>query len=152
MGLALVAGVAGCGGSDDNSAQKFIGTWMYAAGSTVTVTCSGAQPQVYPLTGNLTIAAGLNADEIAITTSACTLKLAVAGSMATLASAGQMCNGQSQDQNGNPVSVTINYGSGSLSTTDGKTLTESLMGGITASGSSTTCSYSASASATKVSQ
>jgi hypothetical protein len=163
--LLLALAFAGCGGGDGGGAmmmmppdmmapdetQKFLGTWTYQNGSTVTLTCSGAQPQVSPLMGNITLAQGTTAGRVVISTEACSIAFTVAGNVATLAGA-QSCTVMVSDADGKPVSETLNYTAASLTTSDGANLQATYAGSVSVAGSAQPCAYAASAAATKASK
>jgi hypothetical protein len=93
VALAVVLGVAGCGGGEDGaSVDNFVGTWNYTSG-TSTTNCGG-QSQTDMLTGGTTFSKGISS---ALVSSAdgCTLQLDVNGSTAS-AKSGQECNQTSQ--------------------------------------------------------
>jgi hypothetical protein len=143
--LATIVGMAGCGGGDDENLDQFVGSWMYASG-TSTVTCVGAAPQTSQLSGTFTISRGIDSP-LAIVGS-CTLKMDPKGNTATVRS-GQACppsvNGQ--------VTETDTIQSGSF-TVNGLTGTIAVSGSalLVGGGQSLTCTFTDNGTANKVSK
>ena len=135
--LVLVAiAPAGCGGNVAN----FIGTW--SASDTLTYTCTplgGMRSE----TGDSTIKAGIGSDLVVTTACGCNTNWNVNGNTATIV-VGQMCV-----ENCNNTTATLSFDAGSITTSDGKSMTYTDSGHGTIDGAS--CTFSVVGTATKVS-
>lgn len=158
LGCVVFVGCGGGGGTadlammpppPDMSLDKFTGTWKYSNG-TQTATCNG-QPQVTPITGNLTIAVGVSSD-LVTTDPNCNLKWSAGGATSSLLP-GQSCTGNFSDGMGCSWDWTMNLVTGTLVTSDGMVMSQSEMGNIVYrcnGGAPLTCSIVVSATLMKV--
>jgi len=140
----LVAVTASCGGGGGGgSTAKFIGTWSFTSG-TSTLTCAGT-PYTSQMTGTVTVQEGTTSD-LVINQESCVLHYSVTGSTAMLVP------GQSCVQVFDTDSVTVAYSADNVQTSDGVTATEAGSGTATLviNGQTLTCTYSSTATLTKV--
>src|SRR5215467_7946120 len=79
--------LAACG--NDDATAEFAGTWMYASSAALVGLCTSNNPVAVPLTGDLVLATGGDAD-LTATMGMCTELYDVSGSRAT-ARSGQSC-------------------------------------------------------------
>lgn len=135
---------AGCGG-DPESAAKFVGTWMYSAG-TVTASCGGPS-RTEALKGTVTIASGDDADLVILEGTQCLIKFDVMGQVAT-ARSGQSCEAVT---NGTSARRTIAALTMSM-TGSTMTMNESSMLTVVAGGRSAACNLTRSGVLTRVSK
>jgi hypothetical protein len=129
----LLSHTLGCG--DPDAAAEFVGTWTYSSG-TATASCGGPS-RTEPLTGTLSIAAGIDADLAIVEGSECVIRLDVAGTIAT-ARPNQSCDGAADG-----VSVKRSI-SGMTLSRNGSTVTinETSTLSVIAGGLTTTCNFS----------
>ena len=150
-GLVFVLGLAACG--TDSSADAFIGTWQYNAGSTATRDCpDNTLDLTTPLSGSFQLAAGTMSDLIEVPSSGdqCPAqKFDVKGKTATIVP-GQTCM-YTDNTVSPPIMVSIAFATGTY-TMSGSMITGTQMGSVTytATGGNTTCTLSGTLSATKV--
>ncbi|MDB4965137.1 MAG: hypothetical protein JWN44_826 [Myxococcales bacterium] len=147
MIISLVC-VAGCGASAD-PAQPFVGTWSYASG-TNNVSCPNGNT-AQKLTGNLTVKPATEGGLVVLDPEGCNFSYALAGNDATL-------NGKNACQFAVPelgqgVTAAVTYDDITLTTADGKTMTDTFAGKVsyTASNGTLDCAFSGTARLDKVS-
>ncbi len=142
--LGFVA-VTGCGGDDGGGSSDFVGAWMYTGG-TDTILCPGRPAVTSPVSGNFSINKGIDAD-LVLVDGTCNTKMDVKGSVASVRT-GQTCT--QTDQNGSAMlsftggTFTLNGLNGNISYSANLTIMQG--------GQSTTCQYTETATATKVSK
>jgi hypothetical protein len=120
-GATGTGGASGAGGSDTGAA-RFVGHWVYDAGSTETVSCTDGSNKDNALAGDYVdvalIAGGVSADYF------CAWNLTVGpGGMATVLQQGQSCSRNMTDATTGVTKFTWHGTTFTMKTTDGKTAT-----------------------------
>lgn len=100
LGTLVSLGAAGCDGGSSDSVDRFVGTWMYSAG-TETTKCADVV-ETDQLSGNLTLNKGIES-ALVVVFERCSVKLDVKGSTASL-KPGPACTFVEQG-----VNVSINF-------------------------------------------
>ncbi len=146
VAVVLAGGLAACGGGGEDVTQ-FIGTWMYTSG-TETISCPGREPVTGILTGNVTLAKGIESPLVA-TGKSCTIKLDVAGNTAT-ARPGQTCPLTLNTVTGTTAVTNYMFSVNGITGTEGTGATIAAMAAT--GGPSVTCQYTGTGTLKKVSQ
>lgn len=150
-GLLALCAFGGCGGVGAGTPfASFIGTWMIADGSTQNVCPPPFGNSTTRLSGNVTIEPGIGGDLVTLDPLGCDVVYNVTGTTAT--AAGNLSCTRPSTIAG-VQSQTIAFSALTLSTSDGKMLTEAGMGTATyTSGAGTLdCTFTLSVTATRVS-
>lgn len=151
--LALLVFLAACG-TDGSPGDDFIGTWMYNAGSSTTITCPNG-PTTSPDTGSFTVTEGTMSDLIVVPPAGDKCppqKFDVSGKTATIV-AGQTCMYQENDPQLGNVTYNIAYATGTFTLSGDKKMLSGSGGGtlmLTAAAGNATCSFTSTISASKV--
>ncbi|HUB08878.1 MAG TPA: hypothetical protein VMB50_17855 [Myxococcales bacterium] len=133
LALAVLAACCPAGG-------QFIGTWQIGT-DTNAFTCAGVSGS-NAITGDITLASGTNGDIVSTDPDGCNLSWTVNGNTLTLV-AGQSCG-----ETANGVTSSVNFSSGSVTSTGAATLSGTLAGSGTFN--IVACTFSDTFSATKV--
>jgi hypothetical protein len=146
--FAALCVVAGCGGSDP--AQRFVGTWTFASGAD-NVACPNGTTST-KLTGSLTVKRGTDGGLVVLDAEGCNFSYALdeAGAMATTSA--RQCS-FAVPELGQGVTAAVTYDAITLTTSDGKSMTDQFSGRVTytASTGNLDCIFSGTAMLTKVS-
>lgn len=140
--------LAGCGGGAD-PAQPFVGTWSFASGNDDVSCPNGTTSQ--RLSGSVTVKRGSDGGLVVLDAEGCNFSYTLAGDAATLSSAGT-CQFPVPEL-GQGVTAAVDYDAITLTTGDGKTMSDSFAGKVAYSAASGTldCVFSGSAMLNKVS-
>jgi hypothetical protein len=140
-----VGGAAGTAGIASTGIDNFTGTWSYVAG-TETIVCGDAS-QTDVLSGTIQLGKGVGADLVEID-DVCSINFDLSGSSA------QIKDGQTCFQADDSTSVEYRYRAWTLSTSDGRTLTEtgSATVMIVSDGASENCDYTVTGTLNKIAE
>jgi len=144
----MIVLLAACGSTEPTAAEQFLGTWSFASGSDNIVCPSGTTSQA--LSGTITVQkkdAGL----LVLDAAGCNFTYALSSDQATLGS-DKSCS-FAVPQLGQGATADVTYDAITLSTHDGKSMTDVFSGQAryTTSAGSQDCAFSGSATLSKVS-
>lgn len=144
--LALV--FTGCTSANPQPPAAFLGTWSFSGGSTDYACPTGNSSQ--GVTGNLTIKAGVDSDLVVLDSEGCNFGYSVAGDVAT---AQNMKCSRPAPELGQGVTADTTFRDIELTTSDGKTMTDTYGGTVTLTSAQgkLDCSFSGTATLKKVS-
>jgi hypothetical protein len=148
LGLVVLLGVAGCGG---RAFDTFLGTWAIQPGSQVVAMCPAPiGTQTTNLEGNIQVLPSVTADLVTPDQHGCDVTYKVTGTVATgtgnLTCTHPAANAANTTETDTTTMIT-------LTTTDGKSMTESATGMAVfmAAGGTLTCPFTITATLTKAS-
>ena len=141
--------VAGCGGGAD-PAEHFVGTWTFASG-TDNVACPNGTTAT-KLSGSLTVKRATDGGLVVLDAEGCNFGYALDEAGATATTSGKQCS-FAVPELGAGVTAAVTYDAITLTTSDGKSMTDQFSGRVTyaASTGNLDCIFSGTATLTKVS-
>jgi hypothetical protein len=150
--LAICLLVIGCTSENQmvvTAEQQFLGTWSFQSGNNNVVCPNGTTAQ--KLTGNVTVKTAVSGGLVVLDAQGCNFTYSVEGMRATLGD-DKTCS-FAVPELGQGVTADVTYDEITLSTSDGKSMSDLFSGTVryTASTGTLTCAFSGSATLSKVS-